>query len=102
MRAEAATMVEEMEDKFYDALQKANWKSHSANIKALEETLEAARARDGEKKLRKKLESINEELRDKSVYINYLTELLEVLSSKEAQEQAEEQTIKQFDDLFEP
>lgn len=95
MRAEAAYMVETIEDQAHKAVNKALQRSQSAQQAALREFVEAARARDREQRLRRNLEEAQEQIKDKSLEVKYLTELIQILSSKEAQEQAEEQSIKQ-------
>lgn len=101
MRAEAAEMVEAMEDKAYADLQRAHQKSQSAQYTALRELMKAAKAKDREQKLEQELEQAQESIKEKSLEVAYLTELIQILSSKEAQENAEEQTLKQIDPFSE-
>ena len=95
MRAKAAQMVETIEDEAYAQVQKVLQKSRATQQRALKELIRSAKAKDREKKLRETLEEAEERIREQTVQMNYFKELIQILSSREMQQLAEEQTIQQ-------
>lgn len=89
MRAEAALMVEMIEDEANAAVQKVLKKSQSTQQAALKGLIEITKAKDREERLRKRLSSAQETIKEKTVEIRYLTELLQSVSSTESPENGE-------------
>ena len=95
MRAKAAQMVETIEDEAYAQVQRVLQKSQATQRKALGELIKAAKAKDREAKLRATLEEAEERIKEQTLQMNYFKELIQILSSREMQQLAEEQTVQQ-------
>eukprot|EP00210_Caulerpa_lentillifera_P008252 g7876.t1 len=85
MRAEAALMVEEIEDKAYLDLEHAMKRSQMAEKTALKGLMMAAKEKEKAAKLQKTLDSARVEIDDKQKEIWYLKDLLRALFSDREQ-----------------
>lgn len=79
LRADAALLVEEIEDKAQLDLEHAMKLSQAAEKAALEETLKAAKAKENARKLKRDLKRANHEINDKQKEIWYLKDKIRVL-----------------------